>query len=363
MITPTVQSIDEALNKAKSLIQQGQLADAALYFSHAWARQPSFKLLQQYQQGLLQYCHYLIEQGDLETALQIAVDIDNFARAQAPLFEISDIEKLQSMLMEIKTFKQTIEVKLVAQQSAVEVTEKSQTEAEIAKLVKRTELFLKQAVDEPVQSELTLYYLNSAQSILQQLILLEPEISGVKAHAVKLSWIFEKSKQTISQNQSKVVWKKIQKELQAITLNEKGKAEQVIQQLAKRRQFLAEQANQLTAPEFLQQAQTLMEEINTAIADWQGKQQRFYDQWAIEQVQSFYTQVETRLGKIKDDKEGIAQDILNFFSNIDTRYLSLPVNTAYNEAFHMYYAKLDAEEKMSLSTEMALAEKRKLADF
>jgi hypothetical protein len=224
-----------------------------------------------------------------------------------------------------------------------------------------------------------LYYLTSAQSILQQLVLLEPEINGIKTNVATLSATFEKTKQTISQNQSQAVWEEISQGIQAITIGKKGTAksegiqataireedtaEQVIRQLVKQRQFLAEHANKLTAPQFLNQAQAMLEKINSEIADWQVKQQRLYDQWAMSHVKIFYSQVQTHLGKVTNDKEGIAKDILTYLSDIDTRYLSLAVNTAYNEAFALFYAKLDDNMKISLSSEMAIAEKKKLTDF
>jgi hypothetical protein len=45
------------------------------------------------------------------------------------------------------------------------------------------------------------------------------------------------------------------------------------------------------------------------------------------------------------------------------RYLSTPAQTAYNEAFGMFYAELNSEQKIPLSAEMTLKEKKPLTDF
>lgn len=372
VVTPTTSIADEALSKAESLIQRGQLAHAALYFNNAWANQPRFDTLQRYQQKMLDYCRQLVEKGELEVVLQILSDLDNFSRTQVVYLSVSEIEKLQQLLAEIDTFRQTVETTLVSKQPneiKSEIATRSppqeglQSQEELTKLVKRVELFLTLAVNEPVNSELTLYYLTSAQSILQQLVLLEPEINGLKAKVVTLSDAFEKTKKTISQNQSKAVWEEINQGLQTIVVDNKGKAEQAIQQLVKQRQFLAEQVSKLTDSQFLNQAHEVLEKINDELASWQTKQQRLYDRWAISRVKLFYDQVQLHLGNVKNDKEGIAKEILTYLSDIDTRYLSLAVNTAYNEVFALFYAKLDDEAKMSLSAEIALAKKKKLTDF
>lgn len=353
VILPETQTADTALDKAESLIQQGQLADAALYFSNAWANKPEWQVLQRYQQSVLQYCHKLIEKGDLETALQMLADMDNFLRAQTAHLTVAHIEQLQQTLAEIAQLRQTTTTALTEKQPKAQDVEKSQTDEAVATLTQRVENFLTLATHEPANSEFTFYYLTSAQSILQQLVLLASDVESVKIQAAKLSENLEKTKQTISRNQSKAVWDEIKKGLDAIPVTGVGKAEDILQSWLKRRQFLAERVNKLTFPEFLQQAQSDMEHINSEINNWQAEQQRRYDRWAIAQIESFYSLFKVQ-GKNTDPA---------LLGKIDTRYISFPTNAAYNEVFSTYYGKLDSDQKIAISSQMTLMKKQKLSDF
>jgi len=353
VILPETQAADAALSIAESLIQRGQLAAAALYFGNAWTNKPEWQVLQRYQRSVLQYCRQLIEKGELEPALRMLVDMDDFLRAQTAHLTVPEIEQLQQVLAEISGLKQTTETTLAEKQPNAQEVEKSQADEAVATLTKRVEYFLTQAANEPANSEFTFYYLTSAQSILQQLVLLASDMESVKTLVVQLSEKLEKTKQTILHNQSKTAWDEINKGLEAIPVIEVGKAEDILQPWLKRRQFLAERGNKLTSPEFLQQAQQVMEKINTEITYWQIEQQRRYERWAIAQIESFY-KIFKELGKQTDP---------SLLGEIDTRYLSFPANAAYNEVFSAYYGKLDSEQKIAISSQMTLMRKQKLSRF
>lgn len=350
---PETRTADAALEKAQSFIQQGQLANAALYFNNAWTNQPSWQTLQRYQQSVLQYCRQLIEKAELDTALQLLNDMDNFLRSQTAHLTVSEIEQLQQILNEINQLKQSTEQALAEKQPKSQEVEKSQTQEAIATLSKRVEYFLTQAINTSVHSELPLYYLTSAQSILQQLILLASEVDTVKATVIKLSENIEKTKQTVLYNQSKIEWEKINKGLDELPVAETGKAEDILQQLLKRRQFLAEQVNKLTFPDFHHKYQEVIEKINSEIASWQAEQQRRYERWAMAQIESFYTLFKEQ-GKRADP---------GFLGEIDTRYLSAATTAAYNEVFNAYYSKLDSEQKIAISSQIFATRKQKLSRF
>lgn len=351
VVQPETQTAEIALNKAETLVQQGQFSEAALYFSNAWANKPEWQTLQRYQQAVLQYCHKLLETGDLETALQLLADMDNFLRAQTAHLTVSEIEQLQQMLLEIKKLHQETASKLLEKSSTVAEPEKTPVHTEMS-LQQRAENFLNQAVQEPNNSELTLYYLTAAQSVVQQMVLSATD-ENAKVEAAQLSEQLEKTKQTISSHQSKAVWDEINQGLEVIAVTEVGKAEDILQQWLKRRQFLAERMNKLTAPEFLRQAQEVMEKINSEINQWQTEQQRRYDRWAMSQIEAFFNQFKQQ-GKDTD---------LGFLGEIDTRYLSFPTTAAYNEVFGAYYGKLDTERKIAASAQLMLARKQKLSRF
>lgn len=102
--------LEAALAKTDALIQQGELAKAALYFSNALAQSPDrFQTIEHYQQTVLAYCQQLNQQGDYETVLNILVDMDNFLRIQAMEIKPQFIDKLEKILTEIADFRQTVE--------------------------------------------------------------------------------------------------------------------------------------------------------------------------------------------------------------------------------------------------------------
>ncbi len=353
IVIPQAQTADITLNKAQSFIQQGQLANAALYFNNAWANQPTWQTLQRYQQSVLQYCRQLIEKADLNTALQLLNDMDNFLRSQTSHLTVAEIEQLQQMLDEVSQLKQSTETLLAEKQAKPQEVEKAQAQEAIATLSKRVEYFLTQASDISAGSELPFYYLTSAQSILQQLILQASEIDTVKTTVAKLSEDFEKTKQVVLYNQSKLEWEKISKGSDEITIAEVGKAEDILQQWLKRRQFLMERVSKLVSPEFSKMAQESMDKINSEITNWQTEQQRRYERWAIGQIESFYNSFKEH-GKNTDPYS---------LGEIDTRYLSAATNAAYNEVFSTYYAKLESGQKITVSSQMFATKKQKLSRF
>ncbi|MEN8220496.1 MAG: hypothetical protein ABFS56_29930 [Pseudomonadota bacterium] len=110
--------------------------------------------------------------------------------------------------------------------------------------------------------------------------------------------------------------------------------------MSKFRQLLAEKASKLSSVEILEKAQARMEEVNNQIANWQAKQTRKYEQWAINQITTFYNTYQDELGA-GTDEDRVYFGIIKFLSNIDIRYLSTPAQTAYNEAFQKFYFMLN----------------------
>jgi hypothetical protein len=147
-----------------------------------------------------------------------------------------------------------------------------------------------------------------------------------------------------------------------IQIGEDSKAEEAIEQLTQFRQLLAEKASKLSSVEFIEKAQARMEEVNNQIANWQAMQTRKYEQWAINQVTTFYDSYQDELGA-GTDEDRVYSGIIIFLGYIDIRYLSTPAQTAYNEAFQKFYAELRDDQKIPLSSKMTLMDKMPLSDF
>lgn len=239
----------------------------------------------------------------------------------------------------------------------------AQSVVTLSTLVQRTELFIEKAKQEPIQSELTLYYLTSAESIIRQLVLLAPETEiAVVPQVAKLSQKLEQAKQEIAQHQSQVIFNEIKQAFNKLDFAPEMKAQIAIDKLTAFKQEQSQQASRLSYLEFLKEVQTMMEKANEEIANWQEKQQRRYEKWAVKQIVQFYKSHKGELGVGTDEKK-IFSGIIKHLGNIDTRYLSTSASTAYHEAFNMFYAELSNHLKIPLSSKMTSTEKKPLSDF
>ncbi|MDM8561045.1 hypothetical protein [Candidatus Parabeggiatoa sp. HSG14] len=232
----------------------------------------------------------------------------------------------------------------------------------VSTLVQQATQFINNAKNEPVQSDFVLYYLTSAESIIRQLVLVAPNVEMAKTQIATLSKQLEQAKQEIAKRQSETVWHEIEQAFGKIKIEKRTKAQEAIKQLTQFRQLLAEKASHLSSAEFLEKAQTRMKEVNSKIVDWQAKQIRKYEQWAIRKITDFYNWYQDELGA-GTDEERVYSGIIDFLGNIDIRYLSTPAQTAYNEAFQKFYAELHDDQKIQLSSKMTLMDKKPLSDF
>lgn len=244
----------------------------------------------------------------------------------------------------------------------------AQTANTVSTLAQQARQFIESAKTEPAQSDFVLYYLTSAESILRQLVLVVPKREMAKI--AKLSKQLEQAKQEIAKRQSEMVWQEIEQAFRQtfgqtvgqFEIEDRAKAQKVIKQLSQFRQTLAEKASKLSSVEVLEKAQTLMEETNRQLTDWRAKQTRRYERWAINQITNFYIDYQGELG-MRTDEDYVYSGLIKNLGNINTRYLSTPAQTAYNEAFQKFYAELHDKQKISLSSEMTLRDKKPLSDF
>ncbi len=236
----------------------------------------------------------------------------------------------------------------------------AQSTATVSTLVQRAEQFINKSKNEPPQSELILYYLSSAESIIRQLVLLAPETTPFEM--MRLSQKLEQAKQEIALRQSQLVFKKIKQAFNQLQFAPKTNAQVAIKKLITFKTSLSQQASQLSAMRFIEQAQTLMETVNSQIKDWQEKQRQRYEQWAVKNILDFYSSHKDELG-VGTDEQRIYAGIIEHMGNIDTRYLSTSASTAYHEAFNLFYAEFSHHLKIPLSSEMTFTQKKPLSDF
>ncbi len=391
------------------MLAKGKLATAGLYFNNGISQEPgNWEKIHRYQQNIVKYCQQLIVNGEYEIVFNILSDMDTFMRSQALSISITNIDKLQLLLAEIAQLKQSVVEK---------INGSNKENATITAFVKQAEQFINKAKLEPIQSDFILYYLTSAESIISQLVLSAPE---AKSQVVTLSKQLGQAKQEIADKQSKIVWNeiekayteleinkvaKLKKEIERLTkskyilfkksktlvsqnasveklhkvradlkqvkaeikqLNTKAnkviKAKNAIKQLTTFRQLLAGKMNRISSTVFLEKVQILAHEVNNAIIKWQKIQSRRYERWAINRITRFYDTYGSELG-MNSDEDKMYRGIITLLGSIDTRYLSTPAQTAYNEVFQKFYAELRDNQKIPLSAEMTLKNKKLLTDF
>ncbi|MFK5971294.1 MAG: hypothetical protein QM487_14410 [Candidatus Marithrix sp.] len=415
----TIFNSEEAFVKAEALLEKGELTTAGLYFNNGLSQEPgNWEKIHRYQQNIIKYCQRLIANDEYEIVLNLLDDMDTFMRSQALHILVSDIDKLQLVLVDIAKLKQSVVKK-------VNFASSSEKNTTITALVKQTEQFINKAKLEPIQSNFIMYYLTSADSIISQLVLSAPKIT--KPQIAKLVKQLEQAKQEISNRQSKIVWNDIHKAYAELEINKVGRIKNDIVQLTKTKQILIKQRkslitkgklseklqkmladeiligieqikidlkkmnlkvknngfikaknaikelitfrqllvgnmNKISSVEFLEKIQILAKEVNNAIIKWQQIQSRRYEKWAINRITIFYDSYKQELG-INSDEDKIYKGIVALLGNIDIRYLSSPAQTAYNEAFQKFYVELRDNQKIPLSAEMTLMNKKLLSDF
>ncbi|KHD11046.2 hypothetical protein PN36_06645 [Candidatus Thiomargarita nelsonii] len=271
----------------------------------------------------------------------------------ANILKPNDSSKIAHQITQLENTIATLEQQLATAQAA----------NTISTLAQRATQFIDNAKNEPAQSDLVLYYLTSAESIIRQLVLVAPNMEMAKTQIATLSEQLEQAKQEIAKRQSETVLHEIVQASEQIKIDKRTQAQKAIEQLSQFRQLLAEKSSQLSSVEALEKAQAWMEEVNNQIANWQAKQTRKYEQWAIMKITTFYNRYQDELGAGFTDEDRVYSGIIRFLGNIDIRYLSTPAQTAYNEAFQKFYAELRDDQKIPLSSKMTLMDKKPLSNF
>ncbi|RKZ76826.1 MAG: hypothetical protein DRR19_28360 [Candidatus Parabeggiatoa sp. nov. 1] len=131
---------------------------------------------------------------------ELKVNVSALQSLDTNFLNETDISEIAGKLTQLETRIATFEEQLVAAQSA----------AMVSTLVQRAEQFIEKAKNEPSQSELIWYYLNAAESVIRQLVLLTPEAETATVQMAKLSQNLEQAKQEIAQHQSQAIFKKIE---------------------------------------------------------------------------------------------------------------------------------------------------------
>ncbi|MEN9461527.1 MAG: hypothetical protein RIS84_1547 [Pseudomonadota bacterium] len=428
--------ITSLLTRAKEALSKNELQTAGLYFGSALKQaQGDVTVLSQYYQSMQDYAMRL-GKTDAENAIRLLSEMDGFLRTQAvylskpqdleslqktfteltkhkqelttvlanrttqqkqqlvtasdallankpDTISVSDLEKVLAGLRDLNTEllsaedKTSVQKKVAALEqfnAAIETeASKKRTSMAMNELLGRANAFIEKALKEPAKSNFTLYYINAADAMLKQTVLVESEINddAKKAEVAKLSDRLEQAKLDISEKQSKLVWDKIDEQANKFeAFNEKYKKtpkqfkeQDGIDELNKLYVVITENMGQLTSDTYLRKAKDMLQKVNKVSTQWQESQRKAYDVDTMQQIKAFHEVANSRLHITGDDKNALYGDMLSYLAPIDTRLLSFVVSTAYQEAFSKFYAKFSDDQKVIISSNMLLANKKKLSDF
>lgn len=221
------------------------------------------------------------------------------------------------------------------------------------------------------KTDFQLYYLNSAESAIQQAVTMSINLPGI--YTVEL----------------KNIRKELLKGLAIISRNQSQEALDAVLHLcpetyvrpSRRTPYNTKAATALNAiNEFLQKirvfapkitesdhAATFSEVISAAQSAelyWRELQLTRYNQWAVKNVQDFIDAVKKDDAFYKrKDKGRITVLLKNRFGDIDTRLLNYGAMQCYTEVFTRYFNDIDEEQRIEVGRALAFLYKKKLDDF
>lgn len=284
---------------------------------------------------------------NLKNNLLTLQSVDNSTLQASELTEVNN--RIEQLKQTSAAFEQQL---IVLQQQSV-----------VSSLVEQTKALIKKAQNEPPNSHLILYYLTLVDSLINQLVLSAPDTEEMKTQIAQFSKELDLAKTNLAKAQSQVIWDEIEKTAtEQLKIAKDTKAQDAIVKLAQLRQFFAEKSSGLTSLEFLEKAKALREKIEITLAEWQNQQVHSYNVWAIDRIQYLYNNYKNQLGT-GTDEEVVYAAMIDLLGDIDTRYLSTPTMTAYNEVFQKFYAELNDKQKILLSSRMTLITKIPLSNF
>lgn len=414
-------AINNILSKTKQLLKEDKLAEAELYFVNGIHQYPgNWSLIAQYFKSIVAHAQKIQAEGDYDAALELLSDLDTFVRSQALYVSTKNIEDFPPLFQEIEQQKQamqdarasallqeaqklqenpstddadayleslqnavfslkTVDIESLTNaeyhtaipQSIVRLEQIMKTfeeqnalrenESNAELLAQRADEFIEKAKDAPAKSAMTLYYLTSAESIISQLVLLSSEMN-VESLASGLIAKLETAKEEIGEKESAAIWDEMESLFNAKRDVQCPSNETCLQEFVALRESVLTRSRELSSPKYLEIARQLIEEINRSISDIQQTQLALYDKWAISQMSLLHTNYADELG-VLGDKNTIYQAMIAYLGHIDSRYLSMPVQTAYSEVFSKFYAGLDDTQKITLSSKLTLQKKKTLSEF
>lgn len=243
----------------------------------------------------------------------------------------------------------------------------SELASEVIGLTQQAKDFLRRAKDEEDQPDIQVNYLSSAEAIVRQLTPLKAQLESPMATDIdSMVTELDRVTETVSRQRSEAIWDEISEAKRKIEglymIRKQIKCSKAIEQLTEFAKFCSQKIARIQHPEVVNKASALLDSTNQAISDWRTNQLQRYEAWSVGEARDLYESLKDELGAGTDEKK-VYYQLQTRLGRVDTRYLSTPGARCYNEVFDLFYKELSDEQKIELTSKMALMEKKPLEAF
>jgi len=232
------------------------------------------------------------------------------------------------------------------------------------------EKYMKQSQKETIDRELCLRFLSQSEAIVNQMLIgsvdLSPNIKNWVYQLKQKSNSFVKKESIRDSREILSTIKEQKKSCKYLPFNppKEIKYQVAIEGLEKLINDLSVLAQGISDQSVLNEATALIKEINAERLKWTQAQYIQYNLWASKTAKDFFDQYKVQLNVIENTNESLLHDeLLQRFGPIDMRLLSVPAAQARNEVFNLFYAELDKEQQIDLSSKLVMYKKRKMSDL
>lgn len=206
------------------------------------------------------------------------------------------------------------------------------------------------------------YRMTALNAVAQQLTILQPTASPEISKRIDLAFTRISSQiEELDRQQAKAAWEKISLESEKVTKYMKVTqgiyCRDALQELLAFQRFCAINSEKISSQTYRDQIDGLTTKVGQAISAWSTAQGLRYDIWALNKLETFNSQYKKEIGMWWSDSEKLYSVLLSNLGGIDSRFLSPPAARAYNEVFEFFYKELKSDQKIKISSAMAIATK------
>lgn len=411
-----------AFEKAKSLWMEGDIFTAELYFRHAVEKEPeNWNFVDTYSRAILAWCKGIKEDEAKKTVLPVLRNLEAFLRNQASFLQLGDLMKLKNLLGTVVQTRDRLEIDLEKQEtdralvkargllsrtqpadiSGLErlhgelglvkaflrerdldksggdgqniLTSLDQKIAEVEAgrqaldLVRQAEDLLNSAEKAALPVSVRTSYMTTALTVINQLMAHESQLDqGAGETVQKLMSRLQAVSGSIARKRAEAVLKELTNETDKnnayFTVHPDRMCAEAIERLTYLARLCENRLTEINDPEASDRILEMLSRIHTAIARWKDRQLHRYEKWAVVKIRDFYeTGLKEENGMKREDD--LYSRFVSTFGDIDTRYLSFASARTYTEIFDLFYKELSDKQKIELTADIALMDKRELHSF